>query len=333
MVGVHSTGDGMPTLAPRLHALMALLAAATSSFALAQDRHILLPVGELESMIRSEPLRIVSAEVSRPTLRGDITLKADVVFGERPQLLVKIRNTVPGAETFNNVPRYDIAAYELQKLLVDEAEYVVPPTALRMVPRETLGAFAPNARATFSGADEVLCVVQYWLQNVEARADVLDSERFETDAAYARHVGQLNVLTYLIEHADSNLGNFLVSAEPEGARVFAIDNGIAFASEASDRGQRWKSMRVRRLPADTVARLRQLTEADLVSRLGVLAQWELTDGHYVAVPPTANLNSNRGVRRTEGTIQMGLTRSEIVSVLTRAQRLLRMIDDERIATY
>ena len=317
----------------RLHALLALLAAATSSVVLAQDRHIVVPVGELESMMRSEPLRIESAEVSRPTLRGDITLKADVVFGERPPLLVKVRNAEPGAETFNNVPRYEIAAYELQKLLVDEAEYVVPPTALRMVPLEELREFAPKARATFFGADEVLCVVQYWLQDVAARTDVLDSERFETDAAYARHVGQLNVLTYLIEHADSNPGNFLVSAEPEGARVFSIDNGVAFASEVSDRGQLWRTMRVERLPADIVARLRQLTETDLMSRLGVLAQWELTDGHYVAVSPTDNLKSNIGVRRRAGTIQMGLTRGEITSVLSRAKRLLRMIDDAKISTY
>ncbi|HET7924901.1 MAG TPA: hypothetical protein VFL30_08380, partial [Rhodanobacteraceae bacterium] len=242
----------------------------------------------------------MDAEVSRPTIRGDITLKANVVFGERPSLLVKVRNAEPGANTFNNVPRYEIAAYELQKLLMDETEYVVPPTALRMVPLDALRVFAPNVRPTFSGADEVLCVVQYWLQDVQARTDVLDSERFETDAAYARHIGQLNVLTHLIEHADSNAGNFLISAEPEGARVFSIDNGVAFASEPSDRGQQWKPMRVERLPADTVARLRQLTEADLVSRLGVLAQWELTDGHYVAVPLTDNVKPNAGVRRTAG---------------------------------
>jgi len=323
----------MLTSTRRLQALVFLLAAAAPSVAFAQDRHIVLPVGELEPMIRSEPLRIVSAEVSRPTLRGDITLKAEVVFGERPALRVKVRNAEPGAETFNNVPRYEIAAYELQKLLLDEAEYVVPPTALRMVPLEELRAFAPKAKPTFSGADEVLCVVQYWLQDVEPRTDVLDSERFETDAAYARHVGQLNVLTYLIEHADSNPGNFLVSAEPEGARVFSIDNGVAFASEVSDRGQLWRTMRVERLPADIVARLRQLTETDLMSRLGVLAQWELADGHYVAVPPADNLRSNTGVRRKPGTIQMGLTRGEIVSVVSRAKRLLRLIDDDKISTY
>jgi len=318
---------------PPLGTLLAVLAVATSSSAFAQDRNILLPVSELEPMLRSEPLRIASAEISRPTARGDITLKADVAFGERPPLRVKLRNAAPGAQMFNNVPRYDIAAYELQKLLMDAAEYVVPPTALRMVPIEALRTFAPAAEPTFPGADDVLCVVQYWLQDVEARADVLDLERFETDAVYARHVGQLNVLTYLIEHSDSNLGNFLASAEPEGARVFAIDNGVAFASKPSDRGELWKSMRVEKLPADTVARLRQLTEAELVSRLGVLAQWELREGRYIAVAPTANLRPNAGVRRAGGTIQMGLTRHELGRVWRRALSLRSMIDDGTVVAY
>ena len=40
--------------------------------------------------------------------------------------------------------------------------------------------------------------------------DVYNPARFAADPVYARHIGQLNVLTYLIEHRDSNLGNFLL---------------------------------------------------------------------------------------------------------------------------
>ena len=86
---------------------------------------------------------ITAAEISRPKAKGDITLKADVAFGDAPPLRVKLRKAEPGAEAFNNVPRYDLAAYELQKLFLDPAEYVVPPTALRMVP---LADFAVCAR-------------------------------------------------------------------------------------------------------------------------------------------------------------------------------------------
>lgn len=318
----------------RLFAALLLLVAASWSVA-AQDSHVALPVAELESMLQSEPMQIVDAEISRPKLQGavDITLKADVAFSGRPPIRVKVRKAERGAQTFNNVPRYDLAAYELQKLLMDAEEYVVPPTALRMLPMEQMKPHASAVKATFPDSDDVLCVVQYWLQNVTAPPDVLFPARFESDALYARHIGQLNVFTYLISHRDSNLGNFMISAAPEGARVFSIDHGVAFASESSDRGELWRSMRVKRLPADTVARLRKLTETDLTSRLGVLAEWKLENGHYVAVSPGGNLRARSGVRRAEGVVQMGLSSSEIEGVWSRAQKLLRMIDDGDIETY
>jgi hypothetical protein len=311
----------------------ALLLIAASCSAAAQDRNITLPVADLERMLQSEPMHIVNAEISRPKAKGDITLKADVAFADRPPIRVKVRKAERGAQTFNNVPRYDLAAYELQKLFMDAPEYVVPPTALRMVPMEQIKIYSPDVRATFPDSDDVLCVVQYWLQDVTVPADVLFPERFESDALYARHIGQLNVLTYLIRHRDSNLGNFLVSAVPEGARVFSIDHGVAFASEGSDRGELWREMRVKRLPADTVARLRKFTEADLTARLGVLAEWKLDNGHYVAVAPGKNLRPISGVRRKDGVVQMGLSGAEIGSVWSRAQKLLKMIDDGDIATY
>jgi hypothetical protein len=316
-----------------------ILALAGLSAAFAQDRNVTLPVPALEQMLESDPMHIVSAEISRPKAKGDITLKADVAFADRPPMRVKLRKAEPGADTFNNVPRYDLAAYELQKLLMDEAGYVVPPTALRMLPLAALRDVTstvqpvPVFKPTFKGADEVLCVVQYWLQDVKVQADVLDPARLESDAVYARHIGELNVFTYLIAHGDSNLGNFIMSAVPEGARVFSVDNGIAFSSEASDRGEAWKSMRVKRLPADTVDRLRNLTRDGLTSRLEVLAQWELRDGHYVAVPPTENLSVSSGVRRNGATLQMGLTRNEIAGVWNRSQRLLKMIDAGDISTW
>lgn len=298
----------------------------------AQDRNIMLPVAELEQMLRSEPMRIVDAKISRPKAEGDITLKAEVMFGDRRPMRIKVRKAEPGAETFNNVPRYDLAAYELQKVLLDEPDYVVPPTALRMIPRADLSPYA-KVKPTFKGSDDVLCVVQYWLQEVTNPPDVFDRSRFEGDALYARHIGQLNVFTYLIRHGDSNQGNFLISTAPDGPRVFSVDNGIAFASAESDRGDLWRRMRVRRIPADTARRLKALTEAEVVSRLAVLAQWRLEDGHFVAVTPGQVIAPTRGVRREGDTVQMGLTRSEIVDVWRRVTGLIERIDDGEIVAY
>ena len=301
--------------------LMFLAAAAT-----AQDANIKLPIAELERMLAAEPLVITHAEISRPNAKGDITLKADVSFGGAPPLRVKLRKAEPGADSFNNVPRYDLAAYELQKLFLDPAEYVVPPTNLRMVALTDFAKYSPGVRRTFPAADQVVAVVQYWLSDIMSIPDVYDPARFAADPVYARHIGQLNVLTHVIRHRDSNQGNFLIGKAEQGPRVFSIDHGVAFDSEESDRGDVWKDMRVTRLPADTVERLRGITPELLTERLAVLAQWQLKDGNYVAVAKGENASANRGVRRSGDDLQMGLNKLEIRAVYRLLQGLLKRVD-------
>ncbi len=316
----------------RLAAGLVLVIAGLAT-ASAQDANITAPVPELERMLANDPFTIVSAEISRPKAKGDITLRADLSFAGREPLRVKLRKAEPGADTFNNVPRYDLAAYELQKLFLEPAEYVVPPTALRMVPLEEFRKYAPDVQRTFPGADEVLAVVQYWLHDITVVADVLDPAVFDSDAVYARHIGQLNILTYLIEHRDSNVGNFLRGKTPPGVRVFSIDHGVAFASQDSDRSMVWRDLRVKKLPADAIARLRKVTREDLDAQLGVLAEWRLQDGHYVASERGANRAPIRGVRRSDGILQMGLTKSEIGDVQRLLQQLLRKVDSGDITVF
>ncbi len=310
----------------RVQAAFALGSLLLALGAAAQDANITLPIAEIERLLAAEPLVITAAEISRPKASGDITLKADVAFGDSPPLRVKLRRAEPGAEAFNNVPRYDLAAYQLQQLFLDPAEYVVPPTALRMVPLADFKRYAPEVARTFPPAEQVLSVVQYWLADVKVIADVYNPERFASDPVYARHIGQLNIFTHLVDHRDSNAGNFLIGRAESGPRVFSIDHGVAFASIDSDRGELWQPIRIDRLPSDTVARLRAITPAMLQDRLGVLAQWRLQDGRYVAVSRGANLWESRGVRRKGDDLQLGLTRGEINSIYKRLTRLLQRVD-------
>jgi hypothetical protein len=317
--------------APPLVVLPLLLALGAG--AAAQDLNIPRPADDIERELTQEPFRIETAEISRPKAKGDITLKAEVSFDGAAPYRVKLRRAEPGAEDFNNRPRYDLAAYELQKLFLDPTEYVVPPTALRMMPLVELTPWAPAARPTFKGSDEVLVVLQYWLQDVKVIEDVFDPQRFVNDPVYARHIGQMNVLTLLIEHGDSNAGNFLVSKAESGARVFSIDNGVAFAFNESDRGDLWRELRVDRLPADTVARLRTITEDELHRRLGVLVQWKLHDGRWIAETPGPNLGAGRGVRTADGTVQLGLTRPEIDQIWRQLKRLVERVDRDKVRTF
>ncbi len=315
---------------PPLAVLTLLLGLAAS--ATAQDLNIARPIPELELELWQEPFAIETAEISRPKAKGDITLKAEVSFDGATPYRVKLRRAEPGAEDFNNRPRYDLAAYELQKLFLDPAEYVVPPTSLRMIPVAELLPWAPAARPTFKGSDDVLVVLQYWLQEVRVVEDVYDAQRFASDPVYARHIGQLNMLTFLVEHGDSNVGNFLISKADTGARVFSVDHGVAFAYNESDRSHVWQGLRVDRLPADAIARLRSLTEDDMQRKLAVLAQWKLDDGRWVAEAPGPNLGAKRGVRVSRGTVQLGLTRSEIDHLWRQVERLLERVDDGKVST-
>ncbi len=298
----------------------------TLATATAQDLNIPRPVDELERELATAPMKIASAKISRPNAKGDITLKAEVSFGGQAPYRVKLRRAQPGAEEFNNRPRYDLAAYELQKLFLDPAEYIVPPTALRTVPLPELLPYAPAARPTFEGSDEVFVVLQYWLHEVKVIEDVYDAQRFDADFPYARNIGQLNVFTLLIAHGDSNVGNFLISRATSAARVFSIDNGVAFAFNQSDRGELWKPIRVNRIPSETVKRLRGITKDELDRRLGIVGTWRRENGHWVAVSSSVNLNANRGVRFKGDLVQMGLTRSEINDVWRRLKRLLDDVD-------
>lgn len=313
----------MIRLLKRVAALWLLGIAATVA---AQDSNITQPVAELERLLAAEPIVIEKAESSRPTAKGDITLRAEVSFGGAPAMRVKLRKAEPGADEFNNVPRYELAAYELQKLFLDPAEFVVPPTVLRFVTFADFARHQKDVLRTFSGADQVLAVVQYWLHNIASPADVYSAARFESDPRYARHIGQLNILSHLIEHRDANLGNFLIGKAETGARVFSVDHGVAFASADSDRGDVWKDIRVERLPADAVARLREITLPVLTQHLGVLAQWRLEGERYVAVALGPNLASHRGVRRSGKDLQMGLSSKEIAAVDRLRERLLKRID-------
>ena len=197
---------------------------------------------------------------------------------------VKLRKAEPGAETFNNVPRYDLAAYELQKLFLDPAEYVVPPTALRMVPLAELRKYSPRREADLPRRRPGARRRAVLAAGRKVIADVYDPERFAADPVYARHIGQLNVLTYLIEHGDSNVGNFLISRAEAGRACFRSTMASRSPRSKATAASCGRTCGSTRLPADTVARLRAITRERAAARLAVLAQWKLQDGQFVAVP-------------------------------------------------
>ena len=312
--------------------LVALLLAFCAVPGFAEDSNVVRPVADLEQRLASMPFEILKAEKARG-IKEDVALKSDVKFKDGVELRIKIRPANMGGSEFNNEPRYEQAAYELQKLYLDENDRVVPPTALRAITRADLKPHAPAVPATFRGSNDVLVVVQYWLKSVSGPNDVWDQARFGRDPAYAKHVANLNVLTFLIGHGDSNAGNIMLSTDAKNPRVFSVDNGVAFRSLKSDRGQLWRQMRVPSVPKQTVERLRAMDRAKLDQALASVGTWTVNDAHLVRVDGEPAYSGAKGVRMRDGKIQLGLTPREILDIENRRKKLLEMIDKGEIGTF
>jgi hypothetical protein len=307
-----------------------LAAVLCCTVAVAQDLNILLPVGEIERALAGGDLEIVDTVDNR--FEGDRTQRVVLRLSDGSLIKVKWAVFATGGEAFNNMPRYEIAAYELQKLFLDEAEYVVPPTLARAFDLAWCQTTYPDAEPTFKGTSSVLVALQYWLWNVEDFEN-LDRRRFRNDPAYARSIANFNVFTYLALHSDSNMGNSLISRESSHPRVFAVDNGVTFGKEETDQGTEWRWLAVDRLPRSTVERLRKIDTGDLESALAVVAQFNNEDGRLVAVEPTEPFGWNRGTRWQAEVLQLGLTALEIRGVHTRLKRLLKRVDAGKIKTF
>ncbi len=297
----------------------------------AQDPNIPLSVDSLEYLLGRAPFALPDTLVGT-RFAEDRTQRVPLFFDDGTAVLVKWARAPKGGGEFNNNPRYEIAAYELQKLFLDKADYVVPPTLPRMMPIAWYRTVAKKVVPTFRAGQSVLVVLQFFLYSVTAD-DVFDEERFDADSVYARHWADANLLTYLIDQMDQNKGNLLISTDAENPRVFSVDNGVAFRSRASDRGTRWSRLQVERFPHRTVDRLRALTEDDLQRALGVLAQFELQGDQLVPVGRSENWDPGKGVRSREGGVQLGLTEREISDVWRRVEDFRKRVDQGRLKVF
>jgi hypothetical protein len=297
----------------------------------AAPRHsIEYPITDIEQRLRA-PVKLVEVEQARPAIEGDRSARVLLAGPDgEPEMQAHWKPVAPPGQGFNNEPRYVLAAYELQKLFLDECEYVVPPVALRALPVAEYERLHGKEPPTLRGIDAVLFLLAYWVQDVTNR-DPWDPARFAAEPRYARHWGNVNILTHIINHKDANIGNLLISQHPDDPRVFSVDNDVAFLSEVSDQGDAWSRLQVDRLPAVTLARLRAVTQAELEQTLGVLAEFRVEAGMLVPVePPGVNLAPRSGVRQRGDRVQFGLTTSEIRMVSRRMDAMFQRVDRGRI---
>jgi hypothetical protein len=297
--------------------------------------HWPLPPAQIEQLIAFAPWEIREVECTGSGVTRPRRLTA--YFPEQGATIsFKWKPSPPNdADGFNNSPRKEIAAYEIQKWFLDPDSYVVPTSGMRCIPLDEYRARVDaEAGPSFEDARCVLGLAAVWLEAIEKPENFYDDERFRSDPEYARSIAELNLLTYLIQHRDFHDRNMLVAKSPHPRRVFSVDNGIAFGARVFNVFRpHWDGIRVPALPRASVDRLRTVDSARL-QRLGTLSELELgPDGVFRAVEIGAAFAPEQGSRREGARLQLGLTRDEIAGVERRRASLLREIDAGRLQVY
>ncbi len=280
-----------------------------------------MPAAEIERALQAEAFEITNAGTSPDGMTAPYKLRLRLPDGRI--ISAKFKRAPDDFEAFNNSPRRELAAYETQKLFLDPADYVVPPTVLTCLPVKQNRGILPEL-TPHPGADCAIGILAYWLENV-TDDDVIDDDDWERDAAYRQGLGNLNALTVLIGHQDDIGNNFVRSKDSKRPRLFAIDNGLAFGAMGVNPMQMvssdWSDVRVDTLPKKTVQRLKHI-EPGALDRLLVVAQLQKRDGSYLTIPKTAAINTNDGVRQKGDVLQLGLTAEEITELNVRLVQLL-----------
>ena len=240
-----------------------------------------------------------------------------------------------GLDGFNNSPRRQIAAYEIQKLFLEPEDYVVPTSIAVCIP---LGIYyrssSESGEASLPGTSCRLGLASTWLLDLKVPEKLYEESRFLEDPTYAYYMSNLNILTYLIDHRDTKKSNFLVSKDERRRQVFSIDNDIAFGTFPYNFfWPHWNKIRVAALRRDSIDKLRRLQREDL-DFLEVVFQMEKDeDDVLLPVPTDAKICPDAGVCTQDGTVQFGLKQSEIDDVWERIQTLIKRVEKGKIPVF
>ena len=301
---------------------------------------------EAEELLRG-PLALLGMADTPSGMQGAklLTLRA---HGRQGDVVLRAKWRAESTGDLVNEPRKELAAYAVQKLFLDESEYVVPPTAAYCFPVAEYARFDSKAKPTFAGADCIFGYASYWLESVRtvsaARESgqlgegkgIWDAKLFERDPEYRESVEDSNLLTYLINHGDAHGEQFVLQRFPRGLRAYVVDNSIAFRSIKNPMlllRQDWSQIQVPALSRSAVVRLQKLTQADF-ARLGNISELTLRDGTLVNVHPSNPLASDgTTISWTGSRLRVGLTQGEIALVETQTKDLLARPDLDRLVSH
>ena len=342
-----------------------LVALATSVSCLASNacsKH--LPLAAPAAML-SRPTRLCAMKEAPPACRtahqverllsGDLTLLGvtDPPSGSQGAKLLTLRGTSEGkvvvfrakwrplsSDDLLNESRKELAACAVQKLFLDDSEWVAPPTVARCFGLREYRAFIPSEEASFAGTDCVFGFMSYWLEDILSLSaarkrgllvgeGILDAKRFERDPVYRASLAKANLLTHIINHGDAHDDQFLLQPTTGGLRAFVVDNSISFQSIKNPMllfREDWSQIQVPWLPKGVLERLAKLTDDDYAG-LAHVTQFQRRGLELVDVHGSPPGKSDGSALSWNGDrLRVGLSSNEIDLVKSRIQRLLARAD-------
>jgi hypothetical protein len=293
------------------------------------------PADEVERWMTSPDLEILGADLTPTGIQGARVLTLRVP-GPR-EVVFRAKWRAQSTLTRKNDPRRELVAYAIQKLYLDPHQYVVPPTAAHCFPIAMYRSRVyPEARASFSDVPCVLGYLSYWLEDVtviknaeregwfRSHDDALDDDLFAENPIYRESVANMNMLTHLIDHADTHRGQFVIRRDPTAPSVYSVDNSMSFGVKKNTRVRvDWAEIQVPALSRRATQRLR---DADL-DALSSIAELELSGGaRLVPVTTQQRAAEPAGIRWIDGRLVVGMTIDELNLLRDRVTNLFLSID-------
>jgi hypothetical protein len=296
-----------------------------------------MPGPEFERYMREGSIRFLDGKATAAGISGAMKMLIELTHPDVEQPMVFNVKWKPAPTSWagvNNSPRKEIAAYQVQKLLLPTAEWVVPPTVMRCVPTAPGVALFPER----AGGEELPCVwgmLSYWLNHLEGPGQI-DWDRYEADLDYRRAISNLNMFMFLISHRDAHDKNWLLTTGPVDRRAVSVDNGISFSGISNPRVHTdWNGLMVPSVPIGMVERLRTVSDGDL-GELLVVGRWLKTETSFVNQGDdglyTEALHGTTWTAST-GELEHGLRVGELAGLRRRIVKLLRAVDSGRMGTY
>lgn len=303
-------------------------------------------VSEVESWLADPALEILGVAPPPAGIQGAVVLTLRV-----PRLMpivFRAKWRAHSTTSARNSPRRELAAYQVQKLFLEPEEYVVPPSAPHCFP---LAAYReqvdPHATATFRQVECVYGILSYWLEDVEPLADAreagwfhgqyrhaFDPDLFARSPIYRDSISRVNLLTYVIGHADSHAKNFVITDDASAPVVYSVDNSLSLGLKKNaklDPRHDWSTLKVPALPRRAIDRLRD--NLALVDRLAAVAELEPRGDAMVPLEPRPVAPDGDGLTWHDGRLRVGLSVAEIGDVKVRIALLLQKIDRGQVRLY